>query len=129
LKLEDFLVRVDGKRRLTITDRRKPMPGKVRLNKTFQFQLPKTANPDAITGCFNGVVLTLTVPTKGKGRQQPAVTVAAKEEEPKAKAEPGREKEPKAKAEPDREKELIDTAVAAFTLGVLFSHRLFSSRN
>jgi len=120
LKLGDLLVRVDGKRRLTITDRRKPTPsGKaLRLNKTT-FQLPKTANPDTITGCFVDGVLTFTVP-KAKGQQQPAVTVATKEE-----AEP----EPKAKAEPEREKELIDTAVAAFTLGVLFSHRLFSSRN
>ena len=74
------MVRVDGKRRLTITDRRKPTPsGKaLRLNKTT-FQLPKTANPDTITGCFVDGVLTFTVP-KAKGQQQPAVTVATKEE-------------------------------------------------
>lgn len=121
MKLEDFSVCVDGKRRLTITDRRKPTPGngKAQLNK--KFQLPKTAKPDNITGRFDGVTLTLTVPTKGS--QKPAVTTAAKkEEEPKAKEEP-------TEAKAEREKKLIDTAVVAFKLGVLFSHRLFSSRN
>ncbi|TVU34286.1 hypothetical protein EJB05_16117, partial [Eragrostis curvula] len=76
-KKEDFRVHVDAGGRLTVISQ-----GAGRLHKAFQ--LPNTANLDAITGRFDGAVLTLTVP---KLRQPADAAVApppaqqAKEEE------------------------------------------------
>ncbi|CAO2183524.1 unnamed protein product [Urochloa humidicola] len=64
-KKEDFRVHVDGEGRLTVLGHRRPAPGAAegkatRVNKAFQ--LPKTANLDAVSGRFDGTVLTLKVP-------------------------------------------------------------------
>ncbi|CAO2165358.1 unnamed protein product [Urochloa humidicola] len=70
-KKEDFRVHVDAEGRLTVIGHRRPAPGAAegkaaRVNKAFQ--LPKTANLDAVSGRFDGTVLTLKVPKL----QQPA---------------------------------------------------------
>ncbi|KAL6615018.1 hypothetical protein ACP70R_037288 [Stipagrostis hirtigluma subsp. patula] len=61
-KKEDFRVHVDPAGRLTVLGQRAAAGAgqAVRLHKAFQ--LPPTANLDAITGRFDGGVLTLTVP-------------------------------------------------------------------
>lgn len=70
---EDFRVYVNTEGQLTVVAQRKPTPGSggggkwLRLRKAFQ--LPSTANLDAITGRFDGTVLMLTVP---KLQQLPA---------------------------------------------------------
>ncbi|CAO2208519.1 unnamed protein product [Urochloa humidicola] len=72
-KKEDFRVHVDAEGRLTVIGHRRPAPGAgageakaTRLHKAFQ--LPNTANLDAVSGRFDGTVLTLKVPKL----QQPA---------------------------------------------------------
>lgn len=76
-KKEDFRVHVDGEGRLTVIGHRKPTPGAggegskaVRLHKAFQ--LPSTANLDAVSGRFDGTLLTLKVPKLQQEQQQPA---------------------------------------------------------
>ncbi|XP_062208475.1 stress response protein NST1-like [Phragmites australis] len=232
-KNENFRVHVDAAGRLIVLGQR--APGGAGSGKALQlhkvFQLPNTANLDAITGRFDGTVLTLTVPKllqsdavelpaslpEAKGEEdadepkdlqedkaakagsdaeterrieaeRASLTVRSKEveeDDPKAKAPPpyantkgphrdqeiqdekaraadhrakvAREAarrveawvaETKAKAERERKsgrwkecaaekglklaeavgkkKEVIATAVAAFTLGVFVSHRLFA---
>ncbi|RLN23998.1 uncharacterized protein C2845_PM07G13870 [Panicum miliaceum] len=76
-KKEDFRVHVDGEGRLTVIGQHRPAPGAgaeakaMRLHKAFQ--LPNTANLDAVSGRFDGTVLTLRVP-KLQQEQQPAAT-------------------------------------------------------
>ncbi|WVZ69918.1 hypothetical protein U9M48_018632 [Paspalum notatum var. saurae] len=73
-KKEDMSVYVNGEGLLTVVALRKPAPGgsegkALRVRKSFQ--LPSTANLDAITGRFDGTMLTLTVP-KLQQQEQPA---------------------------------------------------------
>ncbi|CAL4949014.1 unnamed protein product [Urochloa decumbens] len=79
-KKEDFRVHVDGEGRLTVIGHRRPAPGgegkAMRLHKAFQ--LPNTANLDAVSGRFDGTVLTLKVPKlQQQQQQQPAAGDAA----------------------------------------------------
>ncbi|KAL6882079.1 hypothetical protein ACP4OV_011551 [Aristida adscensionis] len=63
-KKEDFRVHVDAAGRLTVLGQRAAgaAGGAASVHKAFQ--LPSTANLDAITGRFDGAVLTLTVPKR-----------------------------------------------------------------
>ncbi|KAG2598717.1 hypothetical protein PVAP13_5KG401007 [Panicum virgatum] len=134
-KKEDLRVHVDDEGRLTVIGQRRPAPGAggeqakaTRLHKAFQ--LPNTANLGAISGRFDGTVLTLTVP-KLQQEQPPAATplpppstTQAKEEEaqqvadggkPQADQEDmagraslaatGKEEDDKAKAKAERERQ------------------------
>ncbi|XP_025818529.1 caldesmon-like [Panicum hallii] len=71
-KKEDFRVHVDGEGRLTIIGQRRPAPGAggeakaMRLHKAFQ--LPNTVNLDAVSGRFDGTVLTVRVPKLQQGQ-------------------------------------------------------------
>jgi len=100
-KMEDLRVHVDDEGRLTVIGQRRPAPAAggeqakaMRLHKAFQ--LPNTANLGAISGRFDGTVLTLTVP-KLQQEQPPAATplpppstTQAKEEEAQQVADGGK---------------------------------------
>ncbi|KAJ1284101.1 hypothetical protein BS78_03G178400 [Paspalum vaginatum] len=100
-KKEDLSVYVNGEGLLTVVAQRKPTPsgtggseGKaLRLRKSFQ--LPSTANLDAITGRFDGTILTLTVPKLQQ--EQPAGPAGAAAAAPPPPSAP-----PQAKEEPRR---------------------------
>jgi hypothetical protein len=89
---EDFRVHVDGEGRLTVIGHRKPAPGAVgegnkalRLHKAFQ--LPNTANLDAVSGRFDGTVLSLKVPKlQQEQQQQPAAAAPLPPPPPTAQA-------------------------------------------
>ncbi|CAL4975562.1 unnamed protein product [Urochloa decumbens] len=101
-KKEDFRVHVDGEGRLTVIGHRRPAPGgegkAMRLHKAFQ--LPNTANLDAVSGRFDGTVLTLKVPKlQQQQQQQPAAGDAAEEAQQVADADGGKPSGQEDKAE------------------------------
>ncbi|GJM94061.1 hypothetical protein PR202_ga10673 [Eleusine coracana subsp. coracana] len=92
-KKEEFKVQVDAGGRLTVRGERPA--GYVRFHKAFQ--LPPTANVDAVAGRFDGSVLSLTVPKKPQGAAEMVVSGMA-EAECAAAAVVAREKEEAAAA-------------------------------
>ncbi|KAF0916364.1 hypothetical protein E2562_005959 [Oryza meyeriana var. granulata] len=117
---EEFRVQVDAAGRVTVHGQRPA--GHVRVHR--KFQLPPTADVDRIAARFDGTTLCLTVPKRPVGA---AEVVLARMEEAKAVAELEMEME-KERARWDRGN-VIAAAVAAFALGVVVSHKIFSTRN
>ncbi|KAK3161131.1 hypothetical protein QOZ80_1BG0072460 [Eleusine coracana subsp. coracana] len=121
-KKEDFKVQVDAGGRLTVRGERPA--GYVRFHKAFQ--LPPTANVDAVAGRFDGSVLSLTVPKKPQGAAEMVVSGMA-EAECAAAAVVAREKEEAAAAV--GKGQMVAAAVAGFALGVFVAHRILSAAN
>ncbi|GJN18539.1 hypothetical protein PR202_gb05711 [Eleusine coracana subsp. coracana] len=98
-KKEDFKVQVDAGGRLTVRGERPA--GYVRFHKAFQ--LPPTANVDAVAGRFDG-----------SAECAAAAVVAREKEEAAAAVGKG---------------QMVAAAVAGFALGVFVAHRILSAAN
>uniref|UniRef100_A0A0D9YB34 SHSP domain-containing protein n=1 Tax=Oryza glumipatula TaxID=40148 RepID=A0A0D9YB34_9ORYZ len=119
---EEFRVQVDGAGRVTVRGQRPA--GHVRLHS--EFQLPPAADVDRIAARFDGATLCLIVPKRPAGGA--AEVVLETMEDARVAAALELETERERAAGWDRGS-AIAAAVAAFALGVVVSHRIFSTRN
>lgn len=121
-KKEDFKVQVDSGGRLTVRGERPA--GYVRFHKAFQ--LPQTANLEAVAGRFDGTVLSLTVPKQPTSGTDMVLARLAEAREVCAAAEA----EGMTWAEALGGKgQMVAAAVAGFALGAFLAHRLLSTTN
>uniref|UniRef100_A0A0E0C3Y9 SHSP domain-containing protein n=1 Tax=Oryza meridionalis TaxID=40149 RepID=A0A0E0C3Y9_9ORYZ len=122
---EEFRVQVDGAGRVTVRGQR-PV-GHVRLHR--EFQLPPAADVDRIAARFDGATLYLTVPKRpASGAAEVVMETMEDARVAAAAAALELETERERAAGWDRGS-AIAAAVAAFALGVVVSHRIFSTRN